>query len=130
MNANTSVKYGIDSASWKRTTTCWVDASLQRLLSGCDRRRCGYWKGLSVYSELLLNLFIQKCLLIGVQHPNQEWSQRLSEIQANHIQRNNDGSRHERGAFRVNRNATNGSRRTRSFIPEVHTFNAKEVSSF
>ncbi|CAG8981588.1 hypothetical protein HYALB_00009467 [Hymenoscyphus albidus] len=63
-------------------------------------------------------------------HPNREWSERLGEIQATHIQRNHDGIHHENGSFRVNRQTTNGSRRTRSFIPEVHTFNAKEVSCF
>ncbi|CAG8955260.1 hypothetical protein HYFRA_00011242 [Hymenoscyphus fraxineus] len=63
-------------------------------------------------------------------HPNREWSERLGEIQAKHIQRNHNGIHHEHGSFRVNRQTNNGSRRTRSFIPEVHTFNAKEVSCF
>lgn len=47
-----SVKYGIDSASWERTTTCRLDASLQGLLSGCNCRGCGYRKSFGVYSEL------------------------------------------------------------------------------
>jgi len=58
------------------------------------------------------------------QHPNQEWRQRLGEIQDVYFQKTQDGFLPGQKAFHVNRR--DGSKS--SLLPQVQTSNAQEVS--
>ncbi|KAH9221070.1 Mis6-domain-containing protein [Leptodontidium sp. 2 PMI_412] len=60
-------------------------------------------------------------------HPNQEWRQRLGEIQELHIQRTQDGLPAEKRTFRVARKASTKGRKP-SVLPQVYTSHAQETS--
>lgn len=60
-------------------------------------------------------------------HPNQEWRQRLGEIQELHIQKTQDGLPAEKRTFRVARKASSKTRKP-SVIPQVFTSHAQETS--
>ncbi|KAK0100090.1 hypothetical protein ONS95_013098 [Cadophora gregata] len=59
-------------------------------------------------------------------HPNQEWRQRLGEIQELYIQKTQDGLPVEKRTFRVTRKTS--TKAQKSFLPQVYTSHAQETS--
>jgi centromere protein I len=65
-------------------------------------------------------------VLIDLQHPNQEWGERLREIQEDYFQKTQDALPPEKRTFRVTRRSVN--RKHAALIPEVRTSLAQEVN--
>ncbi|KAI5862882.1 Mis6-domain-containing protein [Durotheca rogersii] len=63
---------------------------------------------------------------LAFQHPDQQWRERLDQIQRAHAARNTSRSERPLNSFRVARNRASG--KSSALIPEVHTSNATENS--